>query len=117
MIATLAAAPVETIVKPFLHELTGKLEDPAGFKNNKRYGYLIKAFMALFVLIEALAVGDSINIFAEFDIDNISNEAVAVGVALLVPIFTSQIHDAADFFKAWAKHKSGASIPPATGKF
>jgi hypothetical protein len=102
----MAAAPVETIVKPFLHELTGKLEDPAGFKNNKRYGYLIKSFMALFVLIEALAVGDAINIFAEFGIDNISNEAVSIGVALLIPIFTSQIHDTANFVKLWVKSKT-----------
>jgi hypothetical protein len=107
---------VETIVKPFLHELTGKLEDPVGFKNNKRYGYLIKAFMALFVLIEALAIGDDINIFAEFGIGGISNEAVSIGVALLIPIFTSQIHDLANFVKVWGRHKANGETQ-VTGEF
>jgi len=111
LIVMLAGATMETLVKPFIHELTSGFDDPAGFKKTNTYSYLIRISVFLISMLEAYPFRDDLNIFGILGVHEVHELAGVALAALIITFFSKQVHDFAQFIKAWANNK--VVIPPA----
>ena len=105
LIVGLAGTTMETLVKPFLHELVGRKDDLAGIKKTKHYDYFLRVVVFVIAYLEAYPFRADLDIFGVLGADGIPEFVGVILAAFIITFGSKQVHDAAKFFKVWGQSR------------
>ena len=101
---------METLVKPFIHELVSGFGNEYWGKGGKGYSYIIRISVFIIAMVEAYPFRDDLNIFGILGVHEVHELAGVAIAALIITFFSKQVHDLATFIKAWANNKVNIPI-------
>lgn len=100
---------METVMKPFIHELISGLKDESDFKSSKSYGYIIRLSVFCIAYLEAYPFRADLDIFGVLGLEGIPEFYGLILAAFIVTFGSKQVHDLMTFFKDISKSRL---IPP-----